>query len=151
MDSMPVQAVLDEPCNNLALRKAARYLGAACDKALAPLGLRATQFTVLQELASQSMAITRLAERIVMDRTTLASSLKPLVREGLVTVESSPDDRRVRMVAMTQEGRSRAAAARPLLQAVESRFDESYGAGDAAQLRVWLGRILESRFAQQSK
>ncbi|MGW3664772.1 MarR family winged helix-turn-helix transcriptional regulator [Streptomyces sp. NPDC005141] len=148
---MQAQAVLDEPCNNLALRKAARYLGAACDKALAPLGLRVTQFTVLQELASRSMTITGLADGIVTDRTTLASTLKPLAREGLVTVEPSPDDRRVRMVTITQEGRSRAEAARPLLQAIEEKFDENYGASDAARLRVSLGRIIEAIFAPQPK
>lgn len=40
-------------CNNLALRKAARYLGATYDKALAPVGLRATQFSILQHLGAR--------------------------------------------------------------------------------------------------
>ncbi|MET9668054.1 hypothetical protein ABZY19_22195 [Streptomyces sp. NPDC006475] len=77
-----------------------------------------------------------------MSRTTLASTLKPLAREGLVTIEPSPDDRRRRVVPMPQEGRTRAEAARPLLQAIGSQFEENYGAGHAARLRGWLGRII---------
>lgn len=41
-----------DSCNNLALRKAARYLGATYDKALAPVGLRATQLSILQKLSA---------------------------------------------------------------------------------------------------
>jgi DNA-binding transcriptional ArsR family regulator len=92
-------------CNNLALRKAARYLGAAYDKALAPVGLRGTQFSILQKLsACGETTITALAEVIAMDRTTMASNLKPLAREGLVTIEPSAVDRRARIVTLTPEG-----------------------------------------------
>ncbi|MET7437037.1 MarR family winged helix-turn-helix transcriptional regulator [Streptomyces sp. NPDC004082] len=138
---------LAETCNNLALRRAARYLGAAYDKALAPLGLRSTQLSVLRELTRvPTMTITGLAERIAMDRTTLAAALKPLVREGLVTVEPSPADRRVRVVSVTPEGRSRVEAGRALLETTDSRFEAAYGAGDAARLRASLGRVLASGF-----
>ncbi len=92
----------DDLCNNLALRKAARYLGATYDKALAPAGLRGTQFSILQRLSAQGeMTITTLADVIAMDRTTMASNLKPLAREGLVTVETSAADRRARIVTIT--------------------------------------------------
>lgn len=104
-----------DQCSNLALRKAARYLGATYDKALAPVGLRATQFSILQQLSAHGeMTITSLADVIAMDRTTMASNLKPLAREGLVTVESSPTDRRARIVAITPEGLSRMNEALPL-------------------------------------
>ncbi|MDX3097803.1 MarR family winged helix-turn-helix transcriptional regulator [Streptomyces sp. ME19-03-3] len=74
-----------DSCNNLALRKASRYLGATYDRALAPVGLRSTQFSILQTLsAHKELTITRLADMIAMDRTTMASNLKPLAREGLV-------------------------------------------------------------------
>ncbi|MFD0592352.1 MarR family winged helix-turn-helix transcriptional regulator [Catellatospora coxensis] len=67
-----------DACNNLALRKAARYLGATYDKALAPSGLRATQFTILQKLnAHGELTIGGLADAMAMDRTTMASNLKP--------------------------------------------------------------------------
>ncbi|WP_240653792.1 MarR family winged helix-turn-helix transcriptional regulator [Streptomyces sp. AcE210] len=134
-------------CNNLALRKAARYLGATYDKALAPTGLRATQFSILQKLSThEQITISSLAEMIAMDRTTLASNLKPLAREGLVTVEPSPTDRRARIVTLTPDGLARMTAALPYWRTVQSEFEESFGGDKAAQLRAALEDILDTGF-----
>ncbi|MFB6853703.1 MarR family winged helix-turn-helix transcriptional regulator [Streptomyces sp. NPDC056121] len=136
-----------ESCNNLALRKAARYLGATYDKALAPTGLRATQFSILQKLSThEQMTISSLAEMIAMDRTTLASNLKPLAREGLVTVEPSPTDRRARIVTLTPDGLARMTATLPYWRTVQSEFEESFGGDKAAQLRAALEDILDTGF-----
>ncbi|GAA3485273.1 MarR family winged helix-turn-helix transcriptional regulator [Streptomyces yanii] len=138
---------LGDSCNNLALRKAARYLGATYDKALAPVGLRATQFSILQKLSAHGeMTITSLADMIAMDRTTLASNLKPLAREGLVTVEPSAVDRRARVVTITPDGLSRVKSALPLWKAVQTQFEESFGAGEAARLRASLEAVLHTGF-----
>ncbi|MGW5663214.1 MarR family winged helix-turn-helix transcriptional regulator [Streptomyces sp. NPDC003758] len=138
---------LAEQCNNLALRKAARYLGATYDKALAPVGLRATQFSILQKLSARGeMTITGLADAIAMDRTTMASNLKPLAREGLVTVEPSPTDRRARIAAITPDGIARVNEALPLWKDVQARFEEAFGADDAAGLRASLAAVLDTGF-----
>ncbi|WP_406273852.1 MarR family winged helix-turn-helix transcriptional regulator [Actinacidiphila glaucinigra] len=134
-------------CNNLALRKAARYLGATYDKALAPVGLRATQFSILQHLGARGeLTITALADMIAMDRTTMASNLKPLAREGLVTVETSAADRRARIVAITPEGLARMESALPLWDDVQTRFEERFGTEDAARLRGFLEAVLDTGF-----
>ncbi|MFJ8008420.1 MarR family winged helix-turn-helix transcriptional regulator [Streptomyces fagopyri] len=136
-----------DQCNNLALRKAARYLGATYDRALAPVGLRGTQFSILQRLSAHGeMTISTLADTIAMDRTTMASNLKPLAREGLVTVEPSATDRRARVAAITPDGRSRLQAAFPLWNAVQVRFEESFGADEAARLRTSLRAVLDTGF-----
>ena len=143
----PTQPNLDPPCNNLALRKAARYLGATYDKALAPVGLRGTQFSILQKLSAHGeTTITSLADMIAMDRTTLATNLKPLAREGLVTVEPSAADRRARIVTLTQDGLARVKAALPLWHAVQARFEERFGAEEATQLRTSLESVLHTGF-----
>ncbi|MGW7268777.1 MarR family winged helix-turn-helix transcriptional regulator [Streptomyces sp. NPDC054842] len=137
-----------DACNNLALRKAARYLGATYDKALAPVGLRSTQFSILQKLHAQGeVTITQLADMIAMDRTTMASNLKPLAREGLVTVETSATDRRARIAAITPEGVVRLKEALPLWQQVQAQFEENFGASEAAQLRAALTAVLDTGFA----
>ncbi|CDR15976.1 MarR family winged helix-turn-helix transcriptional regulator [Streptomyces iranensis] len=143
----PAPQNLAEQCNNLALRKAARYLGATYDKALAPVGLRATQFSILQRLSALGeMTITSLADMIAMDRTTMASNLKPLAREGLVTVEPSPTDSRARIAAITPEGLARIDEALPLWKDVQARFEDSFGAEDAARLRTLLAAVLDTGF-----
>jgi DNA-binding MarR family transcriptional regulator len=149
MEEIMVRAATNpgDMCNSLALRKAARYLGATYDKALAPVGLRGTQFSILQSLVARGeTTISSLAESIAMDRTTMASNLKPLAREGLVTVEPSATDRRARIVTITAEGRSRLKAALPLWQDVQHRFEESFGADEAARLRTALEAVLETGF-----
>ncbi|MFG2301026.1 MarR family winged helix-turn-helix transcriptional regulator [Actinacidiphila glaucinigra] len=134
-------------CNNLALRKAARYLGATYDKALAPVGLRATQFSILQHLGARGeLTITALADMIAMDRTTMASNLKPLAREGLVTVETSAADRRARIVTITPGGLARMESALPLWDDVQTRFEERFGTEDAARLRGFLEAVLDTGF-----
>ena len=143
----PAPTIVDERCNCLALRKAARYLTATYDKALAPVGLRATQFTILQKLSAHGeMTITSLADMISMDRTTMASNLKPLTREGLVTVEPSATDRRARIITITPDGLSRFGAARPLWEAAQVRFEERFGADEAFQLRTSLEAVLRTGF-----
>ncbi|MEV7242998.1 MarR family winged helix-turn-helix transcriptional regulator [Streptomyces sp. NPDC093248] len=134
-------------CNNLALRKAARYLSATYDKALAPTGLRATQFSILQKLSRhEQITISSLAEMIAMDRTTLASNLKPLAREGLVIVEPLPTDRRARIVTLTPDGLARMTAALPYWRTVQSEFEESFGGEKAARLREALEDVLDTGF-----
>ena len=136
-----------DECNNLALRKASRYLGATYDKALAPLGLRATQFSILQQLSvHEEMTISGLADVIAMDRTTMASNLKPLAREGLVTIETAAADRRARSVMITPEGLARMKAALPRWEGVQAEFEEKFGAEPAAQMRILLENVLGTGF-----
>ncbi|MDH6462129.1 DNA-binding MarR family transcriptional regulator [Micromonospora sp. A200] len=142
-----MQTDLDDPCNCLALRKAARYLTATYDKALGPVGLRATQLSILRTLHAQGeLTITSLAEQIFMDRTTMATNLKPLVREGLVTVEPSTADRRARVVSITPDGLARVDAALPLWRAAQARFEDTFGVDEAARLRASLRAVLDTGF-----
>lgn len=109
-------------CACFNIRKAARAVTSVYDKALRPLGIRSTQLTLLMALASAGTAtITRLADRLVMDRTTLARDLKPLEAQGLVVIAAG-QDRRVRVVELTEAGRATLDSALPLWHAVQQRI-----------------------------
>jgi DNA-binding MarR family transcriptional regulator len=139
-------ASLEGRCNCLAIRKAARYLSAAYDKALAPAGLRSTQFSILQKLATLGpVTIKQLAAVIAMDRTTLATNLKPLERQGLVET-SVAEDRRARNIAITELGRARFDEALPLWENVQETFEGRFGEPEAAALRASLRSVLETGF-----
>jgi DNA-binding MarR family transcriptional regulator len=101
-------------CANL--RKAARAVTQVFDEALAPSGLRATQFTLLvtNRLTGES-SINELAERMAMDRTTLSRNLKPLVRSGLLEMQPG-EDGRTRLVRLTPAGEKALEEAYPLWQ-----------------------------------
>jgi DNA-binding MarR family transcriptional regulator len=93
-----------QECTANNLRRASRQVSAAFDGVMADTGLRGTQFTLLTALAvGGEMPLTRLAEVLSLDRTTLTRNLAPLEREGLVASRPTPDGR-VRQVALTRRG-----------------------------------------------
>jgi DNA-binding MarR family transcriptional regulator len=112
-------------CANL--RKAARAVTQLFDEALAPSGLRATQFTLLvtSRLMGES-TINKLAEKMAMDRTTLSRNLKPLVRSGLLEVRSG-EDGRTRLVRLTQAGEKALEEAYPLWQQAQRETVSALG------------------------
>ena len=99
-------AEVEATCLCLNVRKMARALTHSYEEFLQPSGLRVTQFSLLVAIAlAQKVPLTRLAEVLAMDRTTLARNLKPLESQNLVTVDTSTEDRRVRIIALTEQGR----------------------------------------------
>jgi DNA-binding MarR family transcriptional regulator len=91
-------------CTNMKLRKATRLVTQAYDTEMQLAGINSTQFTLLATLKVMgNPAITKLAEMMVMDRTTLSRNIKPLIDKGLVT-SVSEQDQRVRQICLTLEG-----------------------------------------------
>ena len=99
-------------CANL--RKAVRAVSQLYDDAFRPIGLRATQFGLLGATGMLGpLTINRLAEAIVMDRTTLTRNLRPLEKQGLLQIKSGKD-RREREVSITRRGQVVLAKGYPL-------------------------------------
>lgn len=112
-------------CANL--RKATRVVTQMYDAALRPVGLTATQFTVLATLSrSGDMPLTKLAAALVTDRTTLTRNLRPLVDKGLVGIDKA-DDQRVRRIHLTDAGGGALKAAIPHWREAQSRLVAGLG------------------------
>ena len=112
-------------CNNF--RKASRAVTQLFDQALEPSGLRSTQFVILIEIAAVgSSTIPQLARRLVMDRSTLWRSLKPLVRDGLIMVGSSKG-RRSQSLTLTPKGQKALEEALSLWERAQARFVKQLG------------------------
>ncbi len=102
-------------CACFNLRAAARALTRAYDEALRPVGLKATQFTILVAISQvdEAVPIGTLAKALSMDRTTLTRNLRPLEKQGLV--EILPEGyRRARGMVLTGKGRKVLETAFPL-------------------------------------
>jgi DNA-binding MarR family transcriptional regulator len=128
-------------CNCTAMRKASRWLSQMYDAALAPAGLRSTQYSILRELrrrVDDPPLMGHLAEVMVMDRSTLGHNLIPLERDGLVRLEPSRADRRSKQVVITAEGRRKHAETLPLWREAQARFEKRFGDVEAAYLRKML-------------
>jgi DNA-binding MarR family transcriptional regulator len=101
-------------CAAINLRKASRVISQFYDSALEPSGLTSTQFTLLVAIAVHApIPITQLAERLVMDRTTLTRDLQRLEDQKFVEIVPGTD-RRSRMVTFTQLGQRALMVAVPL-------------------------------------
>ena len=82
-------------CLCLNLRRGARRLTQAYDRALRPSGLKITQFQLLAAVGKfVRTPLNPLADFMGMDRTTLTRNLAVLDRDGHVRVEPGEEDRR---------------------------------------------------------
>ena len=114
-------------CACATIRRTDRVLTQFYDEILAPSGLYVTQFTTLATLAEAApVTINRLAELLVMDRTTLSRNLELLKKQQLVRIEEG-QDRRVRLVFLTQEGEQALRRAWPLWQEAQARIERALG------------------------
>ena len=114
-------------CTNANLRKATRVVAKIYDAALRPAGLRATQFTLIATLAgSGDTPLTKLADALQMDRTTLTRNLKPLVERGLVHI-GQEEDQRVRVISLTRKGKTVLGEAVPLWREAQARLVHGLG------------------------
>ncbi len=92
-------------------RRCARHPGAFCSSTIwrsAPSGLKVTQRAILARIGrSEPTSVGELADGLVMDAGGLAHTLKPLVRDGFVTIAPDPQDRRNRLVRLTSAGKAK--------------------------------------------
>lgn len=126
---------IGKECSVFALRRATRAITQLYDEALRPVGLRATQFSVLAVVrAFEPAPQSELARLAQMDGTTMTRALRPLEREGLVRIRPGTEDRRQRVVSLTAKGRRRLAAAHGLWERAQEHLMERFGEGETREL-----------------
>lgn len=109
------------------LRKAMRAATQMYDEALAPSGLRSTQFGVLATIRLRDgVSMSHLAHELLTDRTTLTRNLKPLEREGLIRITSGRDAR-TRLISLTDRGREALHEAAPLRMEAQQKVEAALG------------------------
>lgn len=135
-------------CTNSAVRRAARQLGQLYDDAMGDTGLKGTQFSLLSQIAALGNPTQKaLAEAMVMDLSALGHTLKPLIRDGLVTLVPDENDGRARRVLLTSEGHTQRDKMLALWREAQGRFDKAFGKEQSAELRRALAIIASADFA----
>jgi DNA-binding MarR family transcriptional regulator len=119
-------------CMCASFRRASRALTQNYDDALRPLGLRATQFTVLQAL-SQTGEISqgKLGEILAIDSTTLTRTLEIMLRGGWIAKRRGRD-KRERLLRLASTGKVLLKKATPPWKETQARLrrllgDERWG------------------------
>jgi DNA-binding MarR family transcriptional regulator len=115
-------------CSCFAARRTARTITQHYEQHLKPAGLTVTQFTLLALLSlAGPQPVSRFADQLGLERTTLTRNLRPLRARGWVT-ESATPDRRVRLLAITKRGTTAARAALPHWREAQKSIARRLGA-----------------------
>jgi DNA-binding MarR family transcriptional regulator len=131
-------------CACQGVRGAARAVSRFYEAALAPTGLTPTQFAILVAANLRGpIPLSRLAERLVLDRTSLYRAVRPLERDGQVRITAGRD-RREKALALTAAGRRALAEALPLWERAQARLLGAVGEGEWERLATGLGRLVET-------
>ena len=122
-------------CAGGGLRRASRAISRFYEAAFAPLDLTATQFSLLVAVQlGGPIPLSRLADALVLDRTSLYRAVKPLVRRRYLRILPG-QTRRERTAALTEGGCRLLAEALPIWERVQGRFVGALGPGPGRRSR----------------
>ena len=123
----PTQVRVAWHCTCFNARRASRAVTQFYDDIMEPSDVKAPQFTMLGAVNLMGPAsVTKLAEHLALDRTTLTRNLKVLVDQGLVEIGPG-DDRRERVASLTEAGRDALRRATPLWHQAQGAIAQKFG------------------------
>lgn len=115
------------PCLCASFRRAARALTQRYDEAIRPLGLRTTQFTILQALSLMGeITQGKLGEILALDSTTLTRTLDHMKRAGWVSRRRG-EDRREWRLRLSTSGRNQLNRALPAWKEAQLKMANRLG------------------------
>jgi DNA-binding MarR family transcriptional regulator len=138
---VPFETTLEvrDTCLCLHVQRAARALARRFDEALRAVGLTHGQFSLLNALNRPHPAtMGAVARLLVMDRTTLTAALKLLERDGLVSIQGDPEDRRSRLLTLTPKGLETLASAVPIWRETHAAIEAGLSAPSPDAMRAGL-------------
>ena len=118
---------------------------------MAETGLRSTQFAILSELNDRGdnpPTLAELAESLVIERSAVGHTLRPLERDGLIALQEG-EDRRQRNIVLTAKGKAKFNEGVNCWRLAQERFEEMLGRTEARNLRLMLlGLAYDDRFGK---
>lgn len=138
------------PCACTSVRKAARVLARIFDEGLAESGLNITQLAVLRALLRHPHEpLSRVAEDLAMDRTSLYRALAAMGKQHWVMMRDGPDGR-TRTAVLTRTGEAVLARADPGWASTQRALIERFGAAQWQSLVAELRRLADCAEALKS-
>jgi DNA-binding MarR family transcriptional regulator len=124
---MSKPATIPLPCLSASFRRASRVLTQHYETALRPLGLRGTQFTLLQALSlAGEVSQGTLGEILAIDSTTLTRTLAIMERQGWISSRHG-EDRRERLLSLSKAGRAEYKRVLPQWEQVQQELRARFG------------------------
>jgi len=135
-------------CTCFYLRSATRRATQVYDEHLQDAGLTVNQYSLLSRLSRHAgVSVSRFAEIMSMDRTTLTRNLQPLQAAGWLTAATAG---RSRALSLTVAGEAKLAESIPLWQAAQERVNEILGAQTQRELHRSLKASIRSLEAEHA-
>jgi DNA-binding MarR family transcriptional regulator len=103
--------------------------------------IRPTHGCVFRYVQGEGLRLTDIAERADMTKQSVGEIVDDLVGRGYVQRIPDPEDRRAKLICLTERGEEAQAYGRRLFAKVEKRLGERYGAERIAALRELLEEI----------
>jgi DNA-binding MarR family transcriptional regulator len=108
--------------------------------------IRPTHGCVFRFVQGDGLRLTEIAERADMTKQSVGEIVDDLVERGYAMRIPDPEDRRAKLICLTERGEEAQAYGRKIFARVEKQWAERYGAERIAQLR----RLLEEIAAAES-
>lgn len=127
------------------LIKASRYLKSNLDQALKPYGVTASQFSVLNQVASENGHITsaEVANVLDYDRPTVSGITLRLEKKGLLEKIDNPKDKRSAYLKLNDKALTLVKELRIVADQLNNVIFEGFDEEELNNLNEYLGMILE--------
>ena len=131
-------------CFNLALRKSNRLITQFYDDKFAEIGIRVGQFSILRAVNHCKVTTNKELQHIlVIEQTTLTRNLKPLIRDGLLSLTPNVDDQRVKEIRFTKKGQALYKKALPIWEQAQLEMVKRLGKAEAEKIMSLSASIVE--------
>jgi len=128
-------------CIGLEVRMLSRLISGIYDDAMAGVGLKVSQFTVLVAVANREGARpSALAKVLAMDESTLSRNVERMCARGWLRLEPD-EDRRGHWIKVTGKGMALIRKAYPAWQSAQAKVKSSLGADGVAALESALRKL----------
>ena len=126
------------------MRKSARKITQFYENNLREADIKPTQFSILAALANTGpIQLTQLADRLVLERTSLTRNLNVLKRNTWIDIQAGEEDSRQRVVSLTSNGYKQLDHAIPYWQKAQKAIAKDMGQETITGLRTTLDEMTE--------
>jgi DNA-binding MarR family transcriptional regulator len=132
---------VERDCVGFRVRKLNRMVTAIYDGALASVGLKTSQFSVLVAVANRDQARpSQLTKLLQMDESTLSRNVERMCARGWLRLERD-DDRRSHLIEVTDKGKALIRKCLPAWQQAQEEVSQRLGADSVSALRAALRKL----------
>jgi DNA-binding MarR family transcriptional regulator len=129
-------------CLGFTARLLSRVITGVYDDALARVGLKVSQFSVLNAIAnSEDTRPAELAKLLAMDESTLSRNVARMCARGWLHLEPGNDDRRSHQISLTEKGIDLLRKSYPAWQEAQNQVADRLGPDGIAALKSVVERL----------